>query len=508
MKRLAIAMVAALALCMAAARPAQAQHAGLKWNGPATCLQCHDAQARQVHASAHYQWEGASTYQADGPVLQGKKQTAVNSYCVNILGNFGGCGSCHVGLGKMPNATATPTASDLENIDCLICHQDKYKRVKVNGVFVPDTANMTITMDQAVQTVQKSTRAACLQCHAKGGGGDAYKRGDLALAHGTTGDRAFDVHMAKTGANLSCQKCHTVSQHRIAGRGSDLRQTDLDVAVNCSTSSCHTRKASTKDGHSSETISRHVSRVACQTCHISRYARNASDTVATEATEMHRDWTKPHLVQTATGPQQHPTPTLINNVKPVYRFWNKRSDNYNFGEVELNDPATGRFPTSRPLGDIADRETTTKLYPFKYKTAYQPMATFRNELIALNTKTYFSTGNLAQSVTDGLLLMGLPATEPWQMVTTDTFQLITHEVRPKSQALTCNACHGATATQMNLKQLGYTLKADKSTLCVQCHEREDDDEMTWQKIHDKHVKDKRFDCSRCHNFSRPERGLR
>ena len=305
-----------------------------------------------------------------------------------------------------------------------------------------------------------------------------------------------------TGANLSCQRCHTVSEHRIAGRGSDLRQTDLDVAITCSNGACHSRKTSTRDGHSSAEISKHVSRVACQTCHISRYARNAADTVATEATEMHRDWTKPHLVQTATGPQMHPTPTLVNNVKPVYRFWNKYSDNYNFGEIEINDPATGRFPTSRPLGTIADRDTTTKLYPFKYKTALQPAT--GNQLVALNTKTYFSTGNFVQSVTDGLALMNLSGA-PWNMVTTDTFQLITHEVQPKESALTCNSCHGSRATQMNLKTLGYTLKAAQSTVCTQCHGPKEP--MDWQKLHTKHVKDKKIDCSRCHTFSRPERGL-
>jgi len=39
----------------------------------------------------------------------------------------------------------------LENIDCLICHQKDYKRKKdtVTGLMIPDTANMTITMDQA-----------------------------------------------------------------------------------------------------------------------------------------------------------------------------------------------------------------------------------------------------------------------------------------------------------------------------------------------------------------------
>ena len=60
---------------------------------------------------------------------------------------------------------------------------------------------------------------------------------------------------------------------------------------------------------------------------------------------------------------------------------------------------------------------------------------------------------------------------------------------------------------MNLKSLGYTLKADQSTLCVQCHDRKES-QMDYRKIHDKHVKDKGFDCSRCHTFSRPERGLR
>ncbi len=136
--------------------------------------------------------------------------------------------------------------AQLENIDCLICHQDDYKRKKVNGTFVPDTGLMTISIDQAAQTVHRPTRQTCLQCHAKGGGGDNYKRGDMALAHGVTADRNFDVHMATTGANLACQACHTTEQHHIAGRGSDLRQTDLDREMNCT--KCHTNKASTT-GH-------------------------------------------------------------------------------------------------------------------------------------------------------------------------------------------------------------------------------------------------------------------
>ncbi len=150
-------------------------------------------------------------YTVNGPAMQGKLNTALNSYCISILGNWNACGTCHVGLGAKPEATATP--SQLQNIDCLICHQKDYKRKKdTTGFFVPDTANMAVTMDQAVQTVHKPVRANCVQCHAKGGGGDNNKRGDMALAHATTTDRNFDVHMSSTGANLTCQQCHTTEQ--------------------------------------------------------------------------------------------------------------------------------------------------------------------------------------------------------------------------------------------------------------------------------------------------------
>ena len=47
------------ALALAAwASPAHAQvaaHATITWTGPGTCLACHGQQARQVHASSHYQ---------------------------------------------------------------------------------------------------------------------------------------------------------------------------------------------------------------------------------------------------------------------------------------------------------------------------------------------------------------------------------------------------------------------------------------------------------------------
>jgi len=217
------------------------------------CLSCHTTEATEVHGSVHYQWQGPAPTMINQPgTPQGKLTNAVNSYCINILGNWEGCSACHIGKGARPEAVASPT--QLANIDCAKCHN--------RGGAMP-------------------TRADCLNCHAKAGGGDAVKRGDLALATGGTADRNYDVHMATTGANLPCQSCHITENHRIAGKGSDLRATDLDVPVTCST--CHSSAP-----HDDSTVNRHTARVACQTCHIPVYAKNAADSAASEATAIRK----------------------------------------------------------------------------------------------------------------------------------------------------------------------------------------------------------------------------
>jgi cytochrome c553 len=187
---------------------------------------------------------------------------------------------------------------------------------------------------------------------------------------------------------------------------------------------------------------------------------------------------------------------------PKYRFWNGKSDNYLLGDVARLDAKTGTYPTSRPMGSVQDG----KLYPFKYKTAEQPMASGSNLLIALDTKVFFATADPVAATTQGLINMGLSGNTPWEWVTTDTFQLLNHQVSTKEQALQCTSCHGTT-NRMNLKgELGYQIKGSQATTCTQCHGIKEN--KPFQTIHDLHVKDKGYDCSWCHTFSRPERGLR
>jgi hypothetical protein len=74
------------------------------------------------------------------------------------------------------------------------------------------------------------------------------------------------------------------------------------------------------------------------------------------------------------------------------------------GDVAKLDPATGAYPTSRPVGGIAD-PAGTKLFPFKYKAAEQPLAA--GVLTAMDMATYRSSGDALAAARQGVVNMGL-----------------------------------------------------------------------------------------------------
>ncbi|MBU5636377.1 chitobiase/beta-hexosaminidase C-terminal domain-containing protein [Geomonas sp. Red69] len=487
-------------------------HATLTWTGYAMCSSCHTSQAQAMYQGVHYQWKGSAAEMTTGPATQGKidatdGSSALNAYCINIQGNWGPCGACHAGTGAKPVATSTPSSAQLASIDCLMCHADAtnapYSRVRnaTTGLFEPAAG---LDMNLVVQKAgQKPTRKNCLGCHAKAGGGDAVKRGDIALASGTTSDVLYDTHMAMgNGGNIQCQGCHSFVGHRVAGRGSDLRPEDSTTEVTCSTTACHPTKG-TATGHTTTDVNRHVTRIACQTCHISKYAKNANDTANTEATETNRNWQVAEW--NATLNRYEPMPTKANDLVPQYAFWNGTSWGNNALNAAVLDTATNAYKISRPVGAIND-PVGTKLFPFKYKTANQALA--NGKVVTISTATFFATGNYDQSVKDGMTYMGIPSTTAYTNVTTDELQVLNHQVPPATgNVLACASCHpNATATQVKLiTNLGYGLKAPTSVVCSQCHNEKSP--RDYVSMHN-HVNVKGYDCSLCHNFSRPERGLK
>jgi hypothetical protein len=440
------------------------------YEGTQTCLACHETEAREVHASIHYQWQGdvSKTVGLDTP--KAGKLGGMNDFCIypdiNWIGKLttvngnqvdGGCAKCHVGLGEKPNSE--PTQSQLENIDCLLCHSEDYKR-KVDMVdgsfrFVPDTDNMAVSLLQAAVDLKSPGNNSCLNCHAFAGGGNNFKRGDLEDAHRNPGV-SLDVHMASNsegGAGLKCLDCHSTTAHRIPGRGTDLRPLDSADEVSCS--NCHGEQP-----HDNRNLDKHTARLSCTVCHIPLFAK-------TTATDMDRDWSHDGVLVEEKGLYE-PYHQKGQNVQPVYRFFNGLSYFYQFGDA-ASLGANGRVVMASPLGDIHD--PGAKIQAFKHHLATLPIDPETNRLLPMKIGLFFQTGQVDEAIARGVEAVG------WEynghnFILAERYMGLFHEVSPKSQALSCNSCHDQ-GNRMDFASLGYTPNAtyNGKPLCAACHRR-------------------------------------
>lgn len=548
-----------------------------KYEGPKTCVKCHEKEARDMFGSVHYQWNGQTPEVTNIDGKAGKNGTAFNTYCATINTTRRiVCWKCHVGYGKQ--VTEVLDSEQINNIDCLMCHQDKYKRkfaptiptgdinkdfkvnlgdlarmalewnnegpaspdvdltydgvldsmdllklsaswlnrgggekltyVGIDGVertwtlpnessgditVVTDVANMQITPLEAAQTVHMPTRNSCLQCHATAGGGNNVKRGNLSTVSANP-ERSVDVHMSSEGGNLRCQDCHQTADHKVLGRGNDLRVSDRPERMTCDAQSCHSSTP-----HSDKRLDAHTSRVACQTCHIPTYGKAV-------ATETHRDWLQPHWVQGVYGGQGgfKPAEYKASDLTPSY-FW---FDGTSYVQ-KLQTPAVmrpdGFYETAAPNGSVQSDDA--KIYPFKEHTTNTAMHDATRRFIPFSVSKYFFTGNFDDAVADGLDYMGLAG--DWSVVQAHASQTINHGVEPSGNALACGDCHAplGTGERMDLTgKLGYALKEGEKSPCLQCH-TEVPISSGFKSLHKLHIEEWDLGCGNCHNFQRPERKL-
>lgn len=500
---------------------AAAAHATItQYDGPATCVACHAGPARGAFKGLHYQWTSPTPDVFNIVGNAGKGERALNTYCGSpTTSPRFTCAACHAGYGGTPSPTYSQ--SQVNNVDCMMCHQQAWKRkfagpfvqqtytdyqgtphtwnfpqedAAGNFAFMPDETGMGRTAVQAAQTVHMPTRSACLNCHARAAGTDGGKRGDLSSVN-VDPPLASDVHMSSQGQNLSCQACHVFNHHKVIGRGLDLPSNDHPARLDCT--QCHSARP-----HTDTRRNNHTAHVACQTCHIARYAKDIS-------TEISRDWTVPvwnTTVFSGQGGYKAEEPRG-QNLTPTYLFFNHTSQVYTLDQGALYNASIGAYEMGLPNGSAADH--WAQIYPMKEHWSKSARLTNTGQLVPHSTFRFFATGDWTQAVQEGMSRAGL--TGSWTTVNVHTYQTINHGVEPKASALACGKCHASLSggpVVMDLKgKLGYALKGPTSTVCFQCHGAEDDN-LTFTGMHDKHVTSRGYDCVWCHTFTRPERNLK
>ena len=441
------------------AEPKQWRHAKFfdEYEGTSTCLRCHEEEAEAFFHSQHYQWRGETpaVVNSDGEGLG--KLSMINDFCTNPSGKqwigkvknadgktlAKGCSTCHAGLGKVPAREVS--REQLENIDCLICHNSGYRR----DLYANDDGSWEWRpilwknkegMNAVGQRVSLPTRTMCLRCHSASGGGPNYKRGDLEYILKDP-PRKHDVHMATKangGPDLLCIDCHAGDGHRVLGRGVDLAASDSpDQRLSCE-GSCHgsaPHKISALDGH--------TSRVYCTTCHIPKFAKS-------EPTDMFRDWSNISFSEEK-GKYTYSVKRLEADVEPEYAWFNGNSWLQLAGKPVRRDE-NGIVEMVLPEGSRDDPDA--RIVGFKVHQSMMPVLKGKDWLLPIHTEEVYADGNVDKAVREAAHeFYGLENID-YTWVETKRYMGIYHGVAPAKEALQCLDCHGPDG-RMNWVELGY-----------------------------------------------------
>jgi octaheme c-type cytochrome (tetrathionate reductase family) len=446
------------------------------YEGTKSCMNCHGKIGDDVITTGHFKWEGVATnIEGFEGGIHGKTDI-LNNFCIAIPTNEGRCTQCHIGYGY---ADATFDFADPDNVDCLVCHDQTgtYAKAPTTAGLPaatigdpPVPLDLTLVAQSVAENGGVPTIDNCIDCHAKAGGGDNVKHGDLSMSMANT-TRDFDVHMGKDGkAKFECVACHQVNKdgegnvlsHGIGGM--PYHSVDEGVMKDCE--DCHGDRY---NRHINTTVQSIIEleghdRLACQVCHIPTFARNTSTKVEWYWEDAGQD-IDPIPKDPATGrptyDKKKGTFVWANDVRPTLRFFNGKYTKFLIGE---NDQYTS-LPAvlAEPVGDYTD--PNAMIYPFKKMIGNQP-ADAGNQTILVphlfgtagGPNAYWGKYDWNLALQDGAAATGQTYTGAFEFVDTEMYLSVNHEVAPKEQAYgmdgACGDCH--LGNQIDWAALGWS----------------------------------------------------
>jgi octaheme c-type cytochrome (tetrathionate reductase family) len=460
-------MTSCLALLVGAAQASTADHSTFKelqkdfQSGPEVtqaCLKCHTEAAGQIMKTTHWTWEfkNPDTNQTLG------KRHVLNNFCISVESNQAFCTTCHAGYGYKDNSY---DFTKQENVDCLICHDTSGKYRKQPGMAghpplkdmesPPGSGKISkaVNLKDVAQSVGKTSRDTCGACHFFGGGGDGVKHGDMDSSLAAP-EAHLDIHMDVTGLDFTCATCHMTKGHAVPGsryaptakdtKGKLMRGKE-DGRNPATCQSCHGNGP-----HKMARLNSHAEKIACQTCHIPKYARGGV------ATKMSWDWStggqkdkdgKPLVKKDAKGHVIYDARkgdfVLGENVVPEYVWFNGKV-NYTLLDAKIDNSKV--VPVNSFEGSPDDGKSL--IWPVKVMRGKQPYDPVNKTLVKPHTAgnddtAYWKNFGWEKAIATGMALAGAEFSGKVDFVETEMAWPITHMVAPKDQTLGCRDCHSA-----------------------------------------------------------------
>jgi len=425
-----------------------------EYEGTQSCLMCHESEGLEMLETGHFKWAGKIGNIAG---LEGQvhgKNDLINNFCIAVPTNEPRCTQCHVGYGYKDK---NYDFSNPLNVDCLVCHDQSgtYKKGPKTGG-MPDPMVDLEVVARSIRVGVEPTRKACIFCHAKAGGGDNVKHGDLSTDLIAT-TREYDVHMGTDGGDLSCVACHAANHDPVTGdvnhgiAGMSLHSVNEGEMRQCK--DCHGKRDSIHAGTSIEPLFAEGwhDNLACQVCHIPAIARAISTKVEWYWSDAGQD-ISPIPVDPVTG---RPTYNKLKgsfvwayDVRPTLRYsngmWNRPvigvSDKYDAVPIDLGSP----------IGDYTD--PSAMIYPFKLMIGDQPVDPVTKTISVphlFGTQSgpnpYWGKFDWDGAMMDGAIYTGQDFSGNHTFEPTTMLLSVNHEIAPAKKALgmgsNCGDCH-------------------------------------------------------------------
>jgi octaheme c-type cytochrome (tetrathionate reductase family) len=265
-----------------------------------------------------------------------------------------------------------------------------------------------------------------------------------------------DIHMDATGLDFTCASCHQTHGHQVPG--SRYTPTALDAKGMLMRGKTEGRNPATCQSchgnapHKTEArLNSHAGKIACQTCHIPKFARGGVPT------KISWDWStagkkdkdgKPLTVKDAKGHVVYDARkgdfALGENVQPEYAWFNGDVTYTLLGDKVDKTAGVTRINT---LGGAPD-DGRSLIWPMKVMRGVQPYDPVNRTLVKPHTAgddstAYWKNFGWEKAIAAGMADTGVPFSGQVDFIKTEMSWPITHMVAAKDQSLGCVDCHAA-----------------------------------------------------------------
>ena len=439
------------------------------YEGTDSCLMCHQKEGEAALQMGHFKWEGKTDRMVG---LEGQthgKKDLLNNFCIAVPSNEGRCTQCHTGIGY---ADDTFNFEDPANVDCLICHDQSgtYSKAPTTAGAPPPTVDLNVVA-RSIALGSEPQRKNCINCHAKAGGGDNVKHGDISTDLIAT-TREYDVHMGTDGADLKCVACHGANHdprngdvnHGIAGMAlHSVYEGEMKQCVDCHGGQDVIHANTDADALFNQGWHE---RLACQVCHIPAIARKISTKTEWYWADAGQDIVPPIDPETGRATYNKKKGSFVwkNNVRPVLRYSNGNWDRMVINKTDGYTEVPIQFAT--PHGDYND--PNAMIYPFKLMIGNQPVDTVNKTVNVPHLfggkggpNPYWKTFDWNLALLDGAAYTGQAYSGTYGFVDTEMLLSVNHEVAPAENALGagpmpdgCMDCHSTEYIEWD--KLGWT----------------------------------------------------